>query len=1157
MAKLEEELARQVLEGMDENISTDEDESRVKATTQKQGGGGATIKKRAVAVGGVRKKGCFVKQLIPPILKKLPSASQRQQLQQHVKTSTTNTSRVVFPSAAFSSISNTNISTSSVLDVETSCTNTGGTTTVLDVDTSTNTGGTTRITTTTSPNHGEQGLQDDDVEDLTSFFRGKRILVVGDGDLSFSASLVCYVEDPVWCLTASVIEDEAAFLEKYDKQGVAQLHQSVIRASGARLLHGVDATKLEEVFGQADNTNLREDFDVIIFNFPYPLSLSESDARGGVQKEAQQLVKMFLSSAEKLLSGARGEIHLSLVNQQFRSWCVTQLANECSLYLSEVRGFDKTRWKYYNCRFGDEREKRSGKASYVGDWNARTFVFRRRLPDVPVDEINPETNQILGSVDDKRALELIRSQRERERERAAKVALRELQHRVLVNELLAKRHQALALQQSTLTQRISQRVKTVQKSSVSMKPIRVPRVVVASSSPGRTVLPVPGRISSTSTSRVRTVLPVPGRGISSISTSAGVPAASSRGTTAISTGVNREKPRSSLGLFSGGAPSGTGGLSSAVPMVRQEGATAAGALCVAARSSPANGLQKPTTRAASVNTGGSSTNAGPPPAVSISTTTTASDRSTGPLSSTSTGARDHMLRNPFIGGPPAVVEKNAKKGSARQLVPLKRLLPQEGQHVGVVALNSTAMGTGVSANNMGGSTSGAAPAANGTSTRSTSTSPPAPGRAPLGTMAGSCLPKARGQQVISASAGSSASGVGDGKTGTTSSSIVDHTTSSDVPVKQMKSAPPAAVSKSGAAPLAKHGMRVMTTARPDASPVAAGGSGLIKNGFTAAPSQKVMPHCPLRPLFPTRSASIVPSHAVRPGVIQKVAPARLQNVVSSKSSSVVAGVPKAGPLKSSSVVAGVPKAGLLQHTSNAQARVLVPVSSLMSRASVLARPQGSPSGTTSGASSSSLFAAAPVRGVGVSGGVVQTQTTSKASAKASLAGVHLIPPMRCFQPQQIHGPQSVAPQRTQQARNTNSIIKGLKASATTLCICSKSLEVLALVLLVLLVRLRRSSSLNRQRDRHRHLFVFNLISQTYSNSNLPVIMAPPRSSLPRTSRSMARGRGPAPRSSPPRAVPVRKGFEKSTHHPYPKAMGGAAPQGQGRSHIGAAQPFRR
>lgn len=97
-------------------------------------------------------------------------------------------------------------------------------------------------------------------EPIIPFDALDRILVIGDGDLSFSRSLV----DTHGCaaLLATTYDTETELLEKYPQ---AQENKDAIEAEEQRVLHGVDATKL----GQKEVKKQAGGWERVLFNFPH------------------------------------------------------------------------------------------------------------------------------------------------------------------------------------------------------------------------------------------------------------------------------------------------------------------------------------------------------------------------------------------------------------------------------------------------------------------------------------------------------------------------------------------------------------------------------------------------------------------------------------------------------------------------------------------------------------------------------------------------------------------------------------------------------------------------------------------------------------------------------------------------------------------------
>lgn len=82
-----------------------------------------------------------------------------------------------------------------------------------------------------------------------------RILTIGDGDLSFSKALAQKYKPKL--LTASVLDDEATLLSKYQDNGLAQL-----QALGIKVLSQFDITRPSTWQG------IIAKYDVVIFQFP-------------------------------------------------------------------------------------------------------------------------------------------------------------------------------------------------------------------------------------------------------------------------------------------------------------------------------------------------------------------------------------------------------------------------------------------------------------------------------------------------------------------------------------------------------------------------------------------------------------------------------------------------------------------------------------------------------------------------------------------------------------------------------------------------------------------------------------------------------------------------------------------------------------------------
>nr|CAJ26364.1 hypothetical protein [Brachypodium sylvaticum] len=192
---------------------------------------------------------------------------------------------------------------------------------------------------------------------LKYYSSAQSILVVGDGDFSFSLSLA----------TAFGSGDElvATSLDTYEdlgtKYGSALSNVSELGRMGATVLHGVDA----KVMHLHAHLLLRR-FDRIVFNLPHAGFRGREDNADMIRPahldraifvyratSHQELVRGFFGSARGML-GRHGEIHVAhKTKHPYWTWDIEQLASESSLRLIEKVPFEKEDYPGYNQKRGD------------------------------------------------------------------------------------------------------------------------------------------------------------------------------------------------------------------------------------------------------------------------------------------------------------------------------------------------------------------------------------------------------------------------------------------------------------------------------------------------------------------------------------------------------------------------------------------------------------------------------------------------------------------------------------------------------------------------------------------------------------------------------------------------------------------------------------
>ncbi|KAJ1627463.1 hypothetical protein T492DRAFT_178839 [Pavlovales sp. CCMP2436] len=174
----------------------------------------------------------------------------------------------------------------------------------------------------------------------------QRILLVGDGDLSFALALArAFGEQGAHNLAVTTLDSEAFLGSQYAS---ALRHAAELRVRGATVHHGVDATALHA------HDEVYHAYDVVVFNFPHPGWLQERSKKGGIRFGHEQcpvmiqrhrsLLRGFFESTLDLvaINAALLEVHVTTKTAPLGGdwWRVTALAEECGLELISESKFD-------------------------------------------------------------------------------------------------------------------------------------------------------------------------------------------------------------------------------------------------------------------------------------------------------------------------------------------------------------------------------------------------------------------------------------------------------------------------------------------------------------------------------------------------------------------------------------------------------------------------------------------------------------------------------------------------------------------------------------------------------------------------------------------------------------------------------------------------
>ncbi|CAH9052799.1 unnamed protein product [Cuscuta epithymum] len=237
-----------------------------------------------------------------------------------------------------------------------------------------------------SAHHTKKSVGGEEVRWIKHYSSSHKILLVGEGDFSFAASLAAAFGSAS-NLTATSLEYKKDLKKAY-KKAVDNIQE--LQSKGCNVWHGVDATVM------ASHPCLKNMvFDCIVFNFPFAVLPKEK--RGNlhhqtVLKKQQSLVVKFLENGKQMI-GENGEIHIThRTDGLFGAWRIKFLASKHGFELVEASDFHISDYALYNAKWGN------GSDDNFESYPSKTYRFRLPRPPLKPDSFSRPTLPSLQDV---------------------------------------------------------------------------------------------------------------------------------------------------------------------------------------------------------------------------------------------------------------------------------------------------------------------------------------------------------------------------------------------------------------------------------------------------------------------------------------------------------------------------------------------------------------------------------------------------------------------------------------------------------------------------------------------------------------------------------------------------------------------------------------
>jgi 25S rRNA (uracil2634-N3)-methyltransferase len=186
-------------------------------------------------------------------------------------------------------------------------------------------------------NDEENNEDDEGGMGMNSMYHDKRILTVGDGDLSFSQALVAGGAGSSLfaprSVTATSYESLGDLTKYYGSEQIEAAINGIENGGSAKVkgkvLYSIDARKLSTYAGiissKSEGKEEEEKYDVIVWNFPCTAEASGQDGQNSEMEANKTLLRDFVQQAKVLLK-LNGEIHITHKSKPpYNQWKMDEL----------------------------------------------------------------------------------------------------------------------------------------------------------------------------------------------------------------------------------------------------------------------------------------------------------------------------------------------------------------------------------------------------------------------------------------------------------------------------------------------------------------------------------------------------------------------------------------------------------------------------------------------------------------------------------------------------------------------------------------------------------------------------------------------------------------------------------------------------------------